>query len=72
MKISRTTTRKEGSCNFCNRSTLGEGPEPYLSYPYTEVWVITGNVIRITMCDDCAKELTEFMQDMPAIKEAVK
>jgi len=61
MDIVRTTVRKEGSCNFCNRGELIDF-YPLLKYPYEHVTTLTrssNNGVKVTICDDCLKELNE-------------
>ena len=54
--IKKSTIRKDGSCNFCARGSLTELGTS-LFFPYTLVYVLSGNRLSVTICSDCLKEL---------------
>ena len=66
MRIKKENVVKDTtSCSFCDKGQLsvsGYG----LVYPYTEVLTFlrsNGNGIKVSICNDCLKELVSFSQN---------
>ena len=56
MNIKKQRVTFAGSCDFCDRSRLTDSGYS-LSYPYDEVYKLSGNGLGANICPDCAKQL---------------
>ncbi len=62
MIIEELSTQTAGSCNFCNKGKLtsnGRG----LSYPYENVYTLSGTGVKVNVCLDCLSELGKFIEE---------
>lgn len=57
--ITKENVKEVGSCNFCTRGML-EKIKFGVIYPYKKVFVLRGNSLVVTICEECLKILKKF------------
>jgi len=59
MIITKELTNNSGSCCFCCRGKLLKS-RIGLKFPYRLIYVLRGNSIAITICEECIKIIKQF------------
>lgn len=57
MKITTSTVKEVGNCNYCNRH---EDKSKASFFPFERVFIVEGKNVRSVFCEDCITELQMY------------